>query len=156
SDGTTANLTDSVSWSASPGRIASINSTGLATGNSQGKIAATITATLNGVKGTAALTVTAPILVGVEVRPASVLIPVGTSQSYTARGVYSDGSFGALSGVTWASSNPAVASISSSGVATAVGSGTAMITASSSGFVGSATLNVGVLRSIAITPSAAS
>lgn len=61
--------------------------------------------------------------------------------------------------VTWASTNPAVATISSSGVATSVGTGTTTITATTNGSFGvltaSATLNATGhdLQSIAIIPT---
>jgi hypothetical protein len=62
--------------------------------------------------------------------------------------------------VTWASSDPAVATIDSSGLATGVGPGTTTITAGASGMTGTATLTLstagqtqGILSSIKIIPT---
>jgi hypothetical protein len=65
SDGSTANLTSSVSWSSSDASIASIASSGLATGTAAGST--TITAALGGVSGSASLAVTTTVAAGVNV-----------------------------------------------------------------------------------------
>jgi hypothetical protein len=60
SDGSTQNLTTQVAWSSSQTSVAQINPSGLATGNAPGST--TITATLSGASGNAALQVQAPPL----------------------------------------------------------------------------------------------
>ncbi len=58
----------------------------------------------------------------------------GLTQQFTATGIYTDGSNKDLTGqVTWASATPAVATISSTGLAQALATGTTQITASSNG-----------------------
>ncbi len=57
SDGSTANVTSQASWSSSDKSVATVDSSGLATGASAGS--AKITATLSGITGSASLTVTA-------------------------------------------------------------------------------------------------
>jgi hypothetical protein len=78
------------------------------------------------------------------VEPSHSSIPVGLSQQFTAIGTYSDrGANPNISTqVTWSSSNPAVATIDNTGLATAISPGTVTITASSGGIEGSATLTV--------------
>lgn len=62
----------------------------------------------------------APSLVQITVTPAQATVAVGTEQTFTATGRYSDGTTAALDkGVTWTSSSPSVASVvSSTGKAT--------------------------------------
>lgn len=82
------------------------------------------------ITGNASLTVQAPTLVSIAVTPTGASISAGQTQQYTATGTYSDGSKPTLtSGVTWASSSTSVATINSSGLATAVAQGTTNITA---------------------------
>ncbi len=70
---------------------------------------------------------------GIVVSPASPSIPAGTTQRFTAQGYFNDGSNHDITAeVTWTSSNTAVATIDSTGLATAVGPGTTTITATSS------------------------
>ena len=84
-----------------------------------------------------------PVLVSIAVTPANPSGPVGATQQFTATGTYSDGtSHNVTTSVTWSSSNTGVASIGSSGLATAVAVGTTTITASSEGISGSTTLTI--------------
>src|SRR5262249_38546438 len=85
SDGSVKNLTASATWASSSTSIATINSAGLATGVTQGG-PVTITAMLNGVSGTAQLTVTAPVLQTITVSPSSATVVAGLTQQFTATG----------------------------------------------------------------------
>ncbi len=163
SDGSTQNLTSSVTWTSSSTAIASINAAGLGTAASAGS--ATITAADAGVSSTANLTVTAPVgptLTSIAVAPPSTSIMSGATQQYTATGTYSDGSTQNLtSSVTWTSSSTAVASINAAGLATAASAGSTTITAMDAGVSGTANLTVTApvaptLTSIAVTPPAPS
>src|SRR4029450_5897219 len=63
-------------------------------------------------------------LSSIVVTPANPTVTVGTTQQFTATGTYSDGSTQNLtSQATWASSSPAVATVTAAGLATAVGAG---------------------------------
>lgn len=73
--------------------------------------------------------------------PANTLA-VGAAQQYSASGVFSDGSTQPLTEVSWDSSSPAVASISSSGLASALAAGTTTISAAKDGKTGTALLTV--------------
>jgi hypothetical protein len=67
-----------------------------------------------------------------------------TTQQYTATGTYSNGTTSTLTNVVWTSSNPSLATISSTGLAKSAGGagGTLTITASSGGTSGSTQLTV--------------
>jgi hypothetical protein len=142
SSGATEDLTGQVAWSSSSASIATISSSGLATGVSQGTTTITAIATNPGgtvVTGTATLTVVG----GTTEQITSLTIYPG-SQSATAQAQQSqffvlgtEGSSGlpydVSSQVVWTSSNEAVATIGTTGngtpgLATAVGTGTTTIT----------------------------
>jgi hypothetical protein len=76
----------------------------------------------------------------VQVTPAAQSLAVGQTVQFTATGTYGNGKHlstqNMTSGVTWSSTVPAVATISASGVATAVSAGTTTITASAAAFNG--------------------
>ncbi|HTK78725.1 MAG TPA: Ig-like domain-containing protein [Gemmataceae bacterium] len=85
----------------------------------------------------------APALQSIAVTPATPTVAKGQSQQFTATGSYSDGSTQNVTGlVTWASATPAVATISGSGLAAAVATGTSTISATMSGVTGSTVLTV--------------
>jgi len=132
-----------VTWASSDSTIATINGSGLATAVAAGT--ATITATSGGVTGAAALTVTATTpasVASVVVSPTSTSLFVGNTLQLAA--ALKDAGGNTLTGrtVTWASSTPAVATVNSSGLVTAVAAGSAMMTATSEGVKGTATVTV--------------
>ncbi|WP_174237995.1 Ig-like domain-containing protein, partial [Granulicella sp. L56] len=98
-----------------------------------------------------------PTLVSIAVTPANASFMAGSTTQYTAIGTYSNGSTQNLtSSVTWTSTNPAIATINSAGLATAVASGTTTIQTTSGAVSGSTNLTVTVplaLASIAIAPA---
>jgi len=154
SDGGTQDLTSSATWLSSSPAAATITAAGLATGVAQGT--SQISAGSGGVTGSTTLAVGPATLVSVAVTPANPAIPKGTTQPFTATGTYSDGStLDLTSSATWVSSNPAVATIGSGGLASGVAQGTSQVSASSGGLTGSTTLTVGpaTLVAIAVTPA---
>ena len=87
-----------------------------------------------------------PVLKSITVTAANSTMPIGTSQTLTATGTYSDNSTKVLntaSGVVWAfKGTGAVASVFSSGVVTAKAVGSDTFTATQEGVSGSVTLSV--------------
>ncbi len=83
----------------------------------------------------------------VQITPANPMIPVGGKQQFVANVSFGDGVIlqVGLTTVIWASSNPGVASIGSSGLATGRGPGTAVITGTFDGVSGSTNLAVTAL-----------
>lgn len=116
-------------WSSNTTSVATINSSGLATGVAPGTTQ--ITASAGGVTSSPdTLTVTAPVVASITVSPSSPSIAVGATQQFTATA--KDGSGNTISGVTftWSSNNTSVATIDSNGLATALLAGSTQITAS--------------------------
>jgi hypothetical protein len=90
-----------------------------------------------------AMGASSPTLASIAVTPSNPTLQVGTSQQFTATGTYSDSSTQNLtSQVNWTSSNPAAATISASGLATAVAAGTTTISATLSNVTGNTLLTV--------------
>lgn len=154
SDSSTQDVTASVIWTSSTPAAAAINAQGLASSIATGTT--TITASFGSITGSTGLTVSTAHLVSIAITPANPRINVGTSLKFTASGTFSDGSVAAnLSGVSWKSSKPNIASVRSSGIAHGKKGGSVTITASASGVSGTTTLTVGTgtLSSIAVTPA---
>src|SRR2546427_203441 len=120
-----------VTWASSNTAAATVSASGLVTGVAAG--AATITATSEGKSGTTAITVSTVPVASVTVSPATASLQVGQTVQLTA--TPQDASGAALTGrvVTWASSNPAAATVNGSGLVTGAGAGSATITATSEG-----------------------
>lgn len=155
SDNSTANLTATVVWATSDASKVGITSTGLATARAAG--AANVSASLNGVTSNAsAFTVTAAALVSIEITPATVSKAAGFTQQYAATGTYTDGSAPDISGaVAWRSSDATKVDIGATGLATAVGVGSANVTAALDGVTSNAssfTVTRAVVVSISIDP----
>lgn len=129
-----------VTWSSNMPNVANVDANGLVTGVAPGS--ATITATSEGQAGTATVVVQPPVAASVQVSPAASTLTVGDSTTLTA--TVKDGSGNVISGapVTWSSDNTAAATVSTSGVVTAVGAGTATITAKSGNASGTSTILV--------------
>ena len=163
SDGSSKNITTSVSWASSNGGVASVGAnSGLATGTGAGT--SQITATLDGVSSPgASLTVAKSIsLQSISISPTNPSINQSQTQQFSATGTYSDGSSKNITtSVTWASSSGGVASVGvNSGLATGISAGSSQITATLGSVVSStATLTVVKsisLQSISVSPANAS
>jgi Legume lectin domain/Chitobiase/beta-hexosaminidase C-terminal domain/Bacterial Ig-like domain (group 2) len=135
SDKSTQNLTSQATWTSSTPSVATINAAGLASAVAKGST--TIGASMSGVNGSTALTVTAPVvttLQSIAVTPSSPSIAKGTTEQFTATGTNSDGSTPDLtSQATWSSSDASVATISATGLASAMATGITKIQASFDG-----------------------
>src|SRR5579863_315004 len=158
SDGSTLNITNSVAWSTGSAAIATVSTSGIA--SSAGVGSTTVTATLDNVSGSTALTVTPATLVSMAVTPALPDTPLGANQQFTATGTFTDGSTQNLTAtVNWSSSDASVATISNSagseGLATSLATGSASISATSGSVSGSTTITVSpaALVSIAVSPA---
>src|SRR2546426_762367 len=119
--------------------VATVDGTGLVTGVSAGP--AVITATSEGKSGSASVTVTAPVAT-VTVTPATASVAVGQTVQLTA--TLRDANGNVLSGrtVLWTSDNAVVATVDGTGLVTGVSAGPAVITATSEGKSGSASVTV--------------
>jgi uncharacterized protein YjdB len=90
-----------------------------------------LTATASGfASGLAIVTVTAPTLVSLAISPADLSVPVGARLQLTAVGRFTDNTTRDVTGqVTWTSADPLLVSISTTGLVTALMSGTTTVTA---------------------------
>lgn len=149
-----AAMTRAVTWSSDNAAVASVSTNGVVTAIGVGTVA--IAATADGVRGAAQVTVRAvPVgTVGVALGAASVF--VGATLSATATVRDSLGAVVADRPVTWTSANPAIATVSSSGVVTALQPGTTIISAQSEGKVGGAALQVRLIPVGTLTVTLAS
>ncbi|HEY8311329.1 MAG TPA: Ig-like domain-containing protein [Gemmatimonadaceae bacterium] len=133
----------SITWSSSNSAVATISAQGLVKAIGAGT--ATVTAASEGKSADAQIVVTSPTPVpvaSVAVSPSSSTIAIGATATLSA--TVRDANGATLSGrtVTWSSSAPQIATVSGSGVVTAVASGNATITATSEGRSGSATITI--------------
>ena len=156
-DGSTQKLLNSVTWASSIPSVATISSSGTATGLGVGNTSIEVSS--GPINASVTLTVTAAMLVSIAVTPSAPTIAKGATQQFTATGSYSDNSQQNItSTVTWASATQSVATIgANTGLASGVGAGTSQITATL-GSVASPpdtlTVTAATLVSIAVTPSA--
>ena len=142
-----------ITWGSDNTSVATVSATGLVTASATATGLAHITATSEGKSGTSAITVYVPVA-SVTVAPGSAAILPTQTQTFTA--TTKDAGGNVLTGrlVTWGSSVPGVATVNSSGVATAVGQGTTTITASSEGKSGTASLTVLVpVANVLVSPT---
>ena len=155
-DGSTHNVTGQVSWTSSNTAVATIGGSGRAKALTQGST--TITATLDSISGSSTLDVSNATIVSISVTPSGRTIAPGTRLTFAATGVFSDHTTQVITrDCTWASDNHAVATVGAGGTATAIGPGTANISATFNGVSGMAPLNVSsaTLSSISVTPASA-
>jgi uncharacterized protein YjdB len=129
-----------VTWTSSAPSVVTVSAGGVLTGVSDGT--ATVTANIDGRTGSAAVVVRTPV--------ASVLVTPNTSQLTIGKApaqlsaVARDAAGNTLPGrvIQWASTAPAVATVSQTGLVTAVAAGTTTINALSEGATGTAAITV--------------
>ncbi|MCF8194634.1 MAG: Ig-like domain-containing protein [Polynucleobacter sp.] len=152
-DGTTSNITNSVTWSSSNTSVATVSSRGIVTAVSTGTT--TITArSAQGFINTLLITVSSATLTSITVTPASSNMARALTQQMVATGTYSDGTSAVIpaSTVTWSSSSTAIATISSSGVVMGIALGSTTINATVGSVSASTPLAVSkTIQSIAVT-----
>lgn len=135
-DGTTADLTSSATWSSfnESAKVSNAAGTqGLVVAGSVGIATITALDPTTGVNGRAALTATRAQLVSIDLSPPAANLPAGSERQLTATGRYTDGSVLDLTkSVTWSASASYAAvsnAMGSNGLLTAIGAGPVTITA---------------------------
>ena len=121
-----------VTWESSAPSVASVSTTGLVTAVADGT--ATVTATSGSATGSASVTVvtSSQVATFVGIFPSTwSFFSFGGTQELEVFVLDQDGQLIIGAVVTWTSSSPAVASVSSTGLVTAVANGTATVTATS-------------------------
>ena len=128
-----------VSWSVDNPAIATVGSNGEVAGIATGTVA--VTATSEGQSSTVSVSVTATTFT-VTVTPATLSITIFSNGQFNAVVRTQSGKIQPNAPVSWSSSNPIVASVNGSGTVFGLSAGTTVITASSKGASGTATLTV--------------
>lgn len=144
--------TQSAVWTSSNGSVARIDATGFATSVAVGN--ATVIVTVGGLSDSATLTVSKAAIVSITVDPSASLIALGATAQLKATGSYTDQSTHDVTNiVTWKSSEPNIATVSSTGLIGSRSIGNASITATSGATNASCQLTVqpAALVSIAVT-----
>jgi hypothetical protein len=129
-----------ITWASSDSAVVGVDSTGLATALKPGP--ASISATSEGITGTASLTVLAVPVASVAVQPSDALLEVGRSLQLTAEARDAAGNPLAGRAFVWSSLNPSVATVSDDGLVEAVGIGTVGIEAEVEGVTGASVFTV--------------
>ena len=141
SDGSTANLTDKVSWSSSDTSVATVNAAGQVTGVSLGN--AVITASKESVNSTISLAVGQAVLARIDITPPAPSLPANTALQLIAVGTFTNGASRDVSDlVTWSDSDNATVTVSPTGRVAGVSSGTATVTATAGAVSGSVSVKV--------------
>lgn len=140
-----------VFWSSANTAVATVSQTGTVTAVGPGLV--TIAASSGGKSGLATVTVSARPVSVVRVSPTSNQITVGSSVSLSAEALDAGGNAVAGKAFLWSSSNSAVATVSSTGIVTALAPGNATITATVDGVSGVASVTAAAVPVAALTIS---
>jgi hypothetical protein len=148
SNGTSANVSASATWTSSANTAAAMSTTSPGLAVSTGTGATRISASYGGLTDSTVLTVQDQ-LASIAIQPATFTLTIGQSEQFNAIGTYASGITQNLTGsVTWNSSTPSVAGISSGGLATSGTPGLTGVTASLGSVTASANLTVGAANVI--------
>uniref|UniRef100_UPI002636FE6C beta strand repeat-containing protein n=1 Tax=uncultured Shewanella sp. TaxID=173975 RepID=UPI002636FE6C len=156
SDGTTADITSSVSWLSDDTSVATVTTAGLLTGEATGST--TVSATLDSISSNdSSVVVNDAVLTSIQITPESVTLNKGNTQQLTTTGTYSDGTSADITSlVSWHSDDMSVATVTPTGLLTGEATGSTTVSAtldSISSNDSSVVVNDAVLTSIQITPA---
>ncbi len=156
-DSTSADITQIATWKSFDGSIAAVTASGASGGLVYGLELGqtTVTATYNGMKDDALITVTEAVLDQVVIEPKRATVAAGVSQPYTLRAIYSDGSSSDVTTLSnWSSDSTDVATIDNTGLAATYQSGQTTITGLYQGKsdTGILTVTNAVITELQITP----
>ncbi|MFM5404513.1 Ig-like domain-containing protein [Aeromonas veronii] len=154
-DGSTLDISDSVTWSLSDESVATISDDGLLTGVSAGTI--TVTATKDNITSNQVeVTITDAVITALQVSPAAISVVTGQEQQLTVMATYSDNtSFDVTSTVAWAVDST-IATVTANGLLTGASAGSTTLTASKDGISSnevSVTVSNAVITSLIVTPA---
>jgi len=149
SDGTTQDVTAAATWTSSSPAVVSVSNAAGTKGQASALAVGTasVSATFSGItSNSATVAVTTSVLVSISVSPANSSVAAGSGAQFTAQGRFSDNTTQDITNtVTWGATN-GISVISdapgSKGRLTALGAGTATITATLGSVSGSTTLTI--------------
>lgn len=140
-DGSSEDVTHLARWMTLNTGVAAVSSTGLASSVKPGT--ATIVADAMGMTGNATLTVANAALTGISIAAPAAPLAVGLSEQLKATGTYTDKSTADITNaVEWSTSQTAILSINTAGLATATAAGKSQITISLKNFTASSQITV--------------
>ena len=142
----------SVSWSTNAEAVATVSTSGFVTAIAPGS--ATITATSEGVAGTATITVVPVSVASVAITTPKLAFLVGDASQYSAQPKDAQGNPLDGRAVTWNSSQQAVATVSTTGLVTAIAPGTTTITATSETITANVSITVALVPVAVVTLTA--
>ncbi len=154
SDGSSVDVTATTAWTSDDPSVASVVS-GLVTGNRAGKTS--VTGTFGGKSVKVEVTVNAPKLTRLEIRPASLSLPAGRKGQLACWGIYADGSQVEVTLKAAWSASPGNVRVDSRGEVTALSPGVSTVTALFETFTATAKVDVGApeVDTLTITPTTA-
>ena len=140
-DGTSKQANSAATWESSDSATASVSALGVVVALAAGQT--TITAKLGTLTAAAQITVSAKTVKSLAISPQSGSLSIGATLAFSAIATMDDGSKETVSAaVAWTSDDHAVATINSTGLATAIAAGTATIRGKLGGIEATAKLNV--------------
>ena len=148
-DGSRSDVSSTATWSTGDATIAAVNATGLVSAKSPGSTS--VQASFGSMSGSTTATVLPPTAIAVtSPNPDR---PAGVTQQFTATATFSDGTHDVSSLATWSTDDTNIATVGSSGLVTAVKTGSTSIKAAFGGVLGSVNFTVDppVLVSLALS-----
>jgi hypothetical protein len=140
-DGSVQNLTQSATWTSAAATIATVSASGGVV--SKGTGTATISATSGSIVGSASVKVAAPVVVSVNIAPATLAMIVNSNRPLQATATFSDGTTqNVTTTATWTATPPNIATISNAGIVSAMQVGSTTIAAQVGSVTGSDALTV--------------
>ncbi|WP_337917083.1 Ig-like domain-containing protein, partial [Vibrio cholerae] len=156
SDGTSAQVTNSVAWTSVDTNTATVAPSGLLSGVDVGRT--TVTAMKDGIiSNTVTVNVSAAVITAIQVTPSPMNVAKGQTEQLVATATYSDGTSAQVSNsVAWTTVDTNTATVAPSGLLSGVNVGTTTVTAMKDGITSNTvTVNVSaaVITAIQVTPS---
>ncbi|HDZ3719985.1 TPA: Ig-like domain-containing protein, partial [Vibrio cholerae] len=156
SDGTSAQVTNSVAWTPVDTNTATVAPSGLLSGVNVGTT--TVTAMKDGItSNTVTVNVSAAVITAIQVTPSPMNVAKGQTEQLVATATYSDGTSAQVTNsVAWTSVDTNTATVAPSGLLSGVDVGTTTVTAMKDGITSNTvTVNVSaaVITAIQVTPS---
>jgi len=135
SDGTSSNISDSVTWIPVDSTTAGVTAQGLLTGGTVGTT--TLTAVKNGItSNTIDIDITNAVITSIGVTPTTISVAKGQSEPLTAIATYSDNTSSNISAtVSWIPVDTNTATVTSEGLLTGGDAGTTTLTAAKDGII---------------------
>lgn len=143
-----------VYWSSSNSSVATVSSVGVVTANAAGDV--TIAASALGKSATTTIKVSEREVATVQIVPTTVSVRIGTTVALTAQTSDAEGNLLAGRPIAWSTSNSSIATVSSTGLVTAVAQGAVTISATSENKrIGTAavTVTLNPVATVAVSPS---